>query len=548
MTADTSSSFNRAGARCGWGRATLVIALQCAAVLVLALVAAGCASAPTSPATQAFARFDAGPVAASDHALEGYDRVRIAGPLYESQSTTNGLTFSAVRPFTSSVRDAETGRAVRDVLWPLCTTWDWNNQRSWHFLLVGFAHNADTRAADPKSRFWLFPFVFTGRDALGERYFALFPLGGTLRDFGSRDRIEFALFPAYAHTAINDLSTHHVLWPFVAWTRGGHVDRLRVFPFYGRSAERKATKRFVLWPFWTSVDYHHRAETGSSYILFPLVGRVNTDRQKGWMVLPPLFRWSESDKRTQVNAPWPLIQYSRGDVDKTYIWPLWGTRSERHVDRWFCLWPLIRHDRVARSNGDLHRFVALPFLYTESVLPSTGRVARVSATGSGMAAAGVAPRPLDAPTPAPGAALSRNVILWPLLQYRREGEDAFLRALALWPFKRTAPVDRNLAPFWTLYAHTRSGEAREDDLLWGLWRRQTAADGSHRVSLFPLWRSEHSGAIDGPKRWAVLYGLIGHEREGLKSRFRLLYFVSFDTKGWVTRGAPAGDSESSKKP
>lgn len=498
---------------------------------LLLLLAAGCASVTPDPASTA--RFDdLGPLVSRDRAVDGAARVRVAGPLLEGQSTTNGMDFVAVRPFYSRVRLAGGERSSSDLLWPLGNVRDTGDDRSWRFLL-GYGADWDRGDDDSRSRWRVFPLLWGGRTEDGHGHFAVFPLGGTMLETLGCDRIDIVLFPLYARTTTGDHRAHHVLWPIVSWAHSDEVDRLRVFPLYGVTTRKgEGTKRFVLWPFWTSARYDDPRERGSSYVLFPLYGRVKTDRQSGWMVLPPLFRYSRGETLTQVNAPWPFVQYSSGLVDRLYLWPLWGRKHQDREDSGFLLWPLVHHRRWQRADGEHRRLFVLPFWYRDRLIPA----AATNAVAGAEPAAGGAP--------VGALAASDYLKVWPLLSYRREGETSALRVLALWPLKHTPAIERNYAPLWTLYARTRDGEAWDEELLWGVWRRGGRGGGAGHVSLFPLFAVDREPAT-GFRRWSVLGGLLAHEREGLNNRLRLLYCLRFN---WGASSAVAEGAETPPSP
>lgn len=478
---------------------------------LLLLLAAGCASVGPEPAPTS-RHYDLGPVVSRDRAVDGAERFRLVGPLVESQSTTNGMDFVAVRPFYSRIRLAGGARASSDLLWPMGNVRDTGEDRSWRFLL-GYGADWDRADADSRSRWRVFPLLWGGRTEDGHGHFAFFPLGGTMLESLGCDRIDFALFPLYARTTTGDHRAHHVLWPIVSWAHSDEVDRLRVFPFYGVSRRAgEGSKRFVLWPLWTSARYDDPDERGSSYVLFPLYGRVKTDRQSGWMVLPPFFRYSRGETLTQANAPWPFIQYSHGTVDRLYLWPLWGSKHQEREDSGFLLWPIIHHRRWQRADGEHRRLFVLPFYYRDRLLPM--------AETNGVAGAE------PAVSPAAGSKDSDYLKVWPLLSYRREGETSALRLLALWPLKHTPAIERNYAPLWTVFSRTHDGGSWEEELLWGLWRRGGRADGGGHISLFPLFAVDRAPS-EAYRRWSLLGGLLAREREGLNNRLRVLYILRF---------------------
>ena len=468
-------------------------ACACAAVLALA---GGCAC-PRRP-------MDLGFITTVDRSPAGAGRVRALGPILEGRDSPAG-SLRAVRPFYSRVRDETRGWSGLDVLWPLATTRVFEGSRFWR---VGWAYGHDFGPGEPGSRYRciVLPFLFAGRDKDGEGYFALFPLGGTIHEFLAQDRMWFVLFPLYGHSAIGELETHSVLWPIFSRTTGPGVDRVRVFPFYGRSLnEDRWLKHFVLWPVWTSVRYLYPDDPGGGFILFPFYGQIDTRDQRTRMVLPPFFRWSRNGEERLVHCPWPFVQYQAGAVDKLYLWPVWGRRSSKGVEKRFYAWPLVSTEHVDRGEVVLDGWRVVPVWQHEVVR---------SEAGEGVA----------------GEAVARYWKLWPLCSYRRAEGDSRFRALALWPGHDAAAIERNLAPLWSLYTRERRDGVSENELLWGLFRTRQEADGSRKGGLFPLLSWARSGEGEaGParRRWSVLGGLLGYEREDLRKTFKVLYFFTF---------------------
>ena len=467
-------------------------------LLLVVPLLTGCATVP---------RFDAGPIGVADHDLHGAYRTRTLGPLIETRRNEAGQSFVAVRPFYSRTGDAPRDRSVSDIVWPLGMVKDRKGETDWRFF-PAFGHDFDADDAGSRHRWSVFPLLYGGEDINGRKYFAFFPLGGTLHEFMMRDRITFVLFPLYAYREQEDNRSFSVLWPIFSRTKGDDISRWRVFPFYGVSVSKDQwTKRFVMWPFWTSVNYHYPDQSGGGFVLFPLFGKVDVGERRSRMLLPPLFKWERGAERggenyRALNCPWPFIQYRRGRINRTYVWPLYGRESTESERQWFALWPVVSARRTVREDHVLQRFRAVPLVYYESQTRPSGEDATLSDV------------------------FSRYFKLWPLVSYRREDENSRFRMLALWPLKQTPGIERNWAPLWSLYARERVGEATESELLWGLYRHRCDADGS-RLSVFPLLQTAATKERDGDRRWSLFYGLLGYERSGTKKQFRLLYFLKF---------------------
>lgn len=468
---------------------------------------------------------DIGLTAKGDADLRGGKRFRALGPLIEMRSDEDGATFMAVRPIFSRLDEPAKQRSLLEFLWPVGMVKRSEHETFWR-VLMAFGHDFDNMRADSRFRFVLFPVLFAGRDANDENYFAVFPIGGTVHEFLGKDRILFVLFPLYAGSSAGNVESRTVLWPMISMTKGGDLSRFRVFPFYGRSVKGELWKRqFVLWPLWTSIRYDYPNSSDGGFVLFPLFGRVKMRDQHAWTVLPPLFRWSSGDDQTEVNCPWPLIQYGSGKTDKFHIWPLYGRKSQGNDREAFFLWPLVSARTINRQNYVLSRFSLFPLLHHErrrlicdspESSPSPGGETGISSGFEGEpAGASKGKQPASAADIA-----ERRLKVWPLISYRREGDASHLRALELWPFRDVDAIERNMAPLWTLYSRTRAGEAMEEELLWGVFRRRR--DGI---------KPGGSDGDEGRHEWSFLRGLVAYNREGLRKSYRLLYFLKFNRGG-----------------
>ena len=439
---------------------------------------------------------DLGCLYSTDTAQDGMGMTEALGPVLEWRNSPDGTYRHAIRPFFVHERDAR-GRDMLDLLWPVGTISKWKGETTWRFLT---AFGVDPDNEDPGSpyRTWILPLLFFGRNAEGEGYTALFPLGGRIDGFMGRD-VAFVLFPLYARSRLKDLETHYFPWPLISRTTGDDFYQYRVFPFYGRSSKRNAwDKRFVLWPFWTSAHYYYPGSSGSGFVLFPIVGHVKLENQETWMILPPFFRRSVGPNGHEGCYPWPFIQTSSGKVDKLYVWPLYGRKTEGQVQRSFWLWPFIwqRHDVWKPTETD--RFRVFPVFYAEA----------------------------SRRTDTPSKVTDRYVSVWPLLSYVRSQDDyKRVRVLDLWPFRNTPPIERNLAPWWTLYRYERHANGRDNELLWGIARWGRAKEGDRYGSLFPLISWTRDPESNTHREWDFLKGLIGYRRSETGREYRFLYFI-----------------------
>lgn len=478
-------------------------------------------------------KYDWGCIISKDTTTEGNDRLRVAGPFFERQSSTNEMRFLAARPFYSRSEDAANDRVLSEFLWPVAMNNAAFGEDFWRVLC---AFGLDSEPAKPESRnhVVIIPFIYAGRDVNDKRYFAVFPIGGRINEFLFMDKITFILWPLYCHSSVRDLQTYDVLWPFISWSRGPDQHKFRILPFYAKSVnEGKWEKTSILWPVWTSAQYTYPDEKGSGFILFPLFGHTKLTDQESWMVAPPFFRWSQSKELTALNCPWPFVQYSSGQTDKLYLWPVWGRKRMKGVKSWFAAANIIGGNEIDRIDHTVNRFMIFPLVLSESKTRKSDAGGLGNDGKAGLASSGetTATNPHAITDGTQQTAdnghdvFARYLKLWPLMSYEREGDVVRWRTLDLWPTKNMASVERNYAAFWTLYSHTRVEERKEDEFLWGLFRWQRGG-GVKYVSLFPLFSAGSAGDDNnGSYEWSFLKGLAGYEREGLRKTYRLLYFI-----------------------
>ena len=464
---------------------------------LLALLLWGLSATCVSATAQ---EFDWGFLASRLEDANGDIRVRGLGPFFEHAQSQEGGRLSAFRPFYYSGTDAATERRFREVIWPLATTRRFLNERDTRVLL---AYYKRFNVTEPRGRyrFMVLPLYFQGRDKAGQGYTALFPVAGSIHEFLGQDAMSFFLFPLWSYSSINSVETRSVLWPIYSRTKGKGISRFRVFPFYGYARHRaRYEKGFVGWPFYTWAHFTYPDAQGHGYIVFPLWGRFKMPDQDAWLILPPLFRFSRGERMDYSYAPWPFFQRSRGQIERLYFWPIWGRRTLAGVRSTFFLWPIFRSERVDRGATIRRRFWALPVVFSQVDI---------------RRAAG----------DEPARTVMRHHRVWPLVSYRQEENTRRLRLLELWPLWGASPVERNWAPFWTLFDWTKVGQNADTEVLWGLCRDRRRGEERRAVSLFPIWEWRRDDRAGGAREWNVLKGLLGRRHDERGVSYRLLYFI-----------------------
>ncbi len=296
----------------------------------------------------------------------------------------------------------------------------------------------------------LFPFLLFGTSEAEENYFALFPLGGSLRGFFSKDRIRFLLFPLYADTREGDFRARHLLWPFIRYGKGGGRSSFRIWPLVGwKEKEGWYKKFFVLWPFFARVQTLLGTEhpTDSWYFL-PFYARQQTAFGKIHYFLYPFFSYQRHERPghrfREWTLPWPFVRITRGDkVWKTEIWPLWGRRKKPKYANQFVLYPVYRSLVYGEPRKRTHRRYILPFYWSWSLRDEERN-----------------------------ELIGKRVKGWPLFDYTRaEGGVTSFRTLSpLWFWRPQGGFERNYSDFWTLYKVRRDPDGMvRRRILWYRW-------------------------------------------------------------------------------
>lgn len=451
----------------------------------------------------ASADIDFAPLFSIDRDVSGAGRIRALGPLFEFTSAADDKEMWAVRPLTSFESFGVNHKTQRNVLWPVWMGESFQDEYQWYIMFLINWLNYDINDPASRYRFWMLPFYIQGRDAHGENYLAVFPVGGKVNEFLGRDKIWFVLFPLALYSSVNDVETRSYLWPVFSRTTGRGNDRFRVFPVYGYARLRQDyMKKFIMWPIWTAAEYRYAGSSGFAYVFFPFYGRVHLENQDSWMVVPPFFRFAKGDKGGMIHCPWPFFQRRWGETNLFYIWPLFGRKQFEYITRYFFLWPITSLTVRKHENTEHTRFLLMPFITSQSkTVKNAGKP--------------------DAET-----VEKRFFKFWPLISYDRAGDSLEVRVPNLWPFKDFRAITRNYAPLWTLYSRDRQNGVTEDELLWGLFKYRRGKDAGVKISLFPFISVEKNTITDSSE-WSVLKGLFGCKRLADKRRFRFLYFFSF---------------------
>lgn len=421
------------------------------------------------------------------------DHTGSMGPFFSITEAQDSRILS-IRPLWTSFRERQTGDISWHVLYPLLNWSDSGDVRRGHALnLIQYRHTVPAE----DTFFQFIPFVFSRQTPDAESsYFALWPLGGVLKNRFWRDRITFAAWPLFVQTRRNDETRTHIPYPFLQMLSGPKSRGLGIWPLYGHfERDNDYAHTWALWPFY--YDYSDNLDEAVPYTRFGALPFYA--RETGAGLISETFAWPFFGY-TRETAPRPLYSENR------YFWPLLvqGRGEERYVNRWmpvysnerkpgyekhWYLWPLLETESFEQPGLSRHRSSLLYFVFRDERQHFAGTTARLT-------------------------------FLWPLFGYWDDGQGR-RQLQALDPLSVFFPSNRKIKENWTpLFAlyrfDERQGNARHS-VLWDLLVWERDADGLTSFQAGPLfeWARE--------SHWQVLNGLVSVRRKNGTSRMRTFW-------------------------
>ncbi|MCX8123512.1 MAG: hypothetical protein N3F66_05035 [Spirochaetes bacterium] len=215
----------------------------------------------------------------------------------------------------------------------------------------------------------LFPLVLYGVSTdEKDRYFHLWPFGGTLKGKLATDSITTYVFPGvvlfflyptssyyviavylvaslipvYVHYTSKDYDAHGILWPLIQWGKSPLRDDLRIMPLYAHSKKKGFYDTYSYGLLYNVRKEYIGNDIMNTVFFVPLYARrwLESGKAEGSSLLWPFFSWGYNDKHgnLEINFPWPLVQLR--DCDDPYIYkriffPFYGKYIERNKSTFF---------------------------------------------------------------------------------------------------------------------------------------------------------------------------------------------------------------------
>jgi len=417
-------------------------------------------------------------------------------PVFES-IRSDEMRSVTVRPlFDVSSNRREPTRRV-DVLYPFFKwqTLEDGSLRWWLMPIAYYMRDVDTNGRS-ETDMALLPVLFVGSSSDGtEDYLAVFPVGGTMKQFFNLDKIAFVAFPAYLYLERGDYTSRSVLWPVFAAGKGTQESAWRVWPLYGeRRVDDTLVYRTVLWPIYS--QWHK--DDSTSVLVFPLYHTMRSETHELWSVVPPLFSYDvkPADQFRRWRMPWPIVEVVRSETERTTrVWPLWGRRDRPRRTSSFILWPAFTSDETEDDDGS--REIRRRFL-----LCGLSETVEDEETGP----------------------VERYLQFWPLFHWTASAEPAQTEFNILSPLWFRHGADRfwsMYGPFWTLYRHESRDDGTVADHVLGRIVTYERAPHRKRVSVWPLFAYTRE---DGSREIELFKGLWKSRRGPAGRELRMLWF------------------------
>jgi len=450
--------------------------------------------------------------------------------LYE-QDRISCFPSKTVTPFYHTVKldDNEDYTASLPPLLFWKYTNDHSISRNW---LLGLAGDVDYTHANGTEDYdmGLMPFILYGNSPdKKDRYFFLWPIGGTFKGKLVMDYVSpwvfpgVALFflyppqsllylplyiiasviPAYVSYGRGDYSAHGIFWPLIQWGSSPDRSDFRVLPFYSHNTKKDYYDNrswFLLFNYdRTFMPGNREIDT---FMVTPFFARRwdNQHIAGASTLFWPFFSWGYNKKLGdfEINFPWPFIVYQRSEkpfVRKKIFFPFYGHIVHERDETEF-ITPL--YFRMKRDNDSF----SSDYTITALIIWNFYREYK------------------NEPSEYYGNKWHFFKI-WPLFRYESNDKgDVHFNLLSILPLRDPAGYEKIYDPLFSLIEYHREKDVRRFGLLlrtyYQCWDDRTFQS---RVPLLFRYAS-----FDGKiTEFTILCSMFGYEKNGEGSYFRCFW-------------------------
>ncbi len=378
---------------------------------------------------------------------------------------------------------------------------------------------------------FLFPLAYGESSDTRDRYFFLWPFGGTLKGKLGQDRITFygfpwvllfliypptfpptwtmvgifivSLLPLYADYEHKDYDAWTVLWPLIQRGKSPTRDDRRFLPFFARNTKEGFYDNRNYGLIFNYQEVFLKDDLHETIFVLPFFGRrwSRTNNLSSSTLLWPFFSWGYNKKRGsfEINFPWPLFQLqdSRNPyIKKRIFFPFYGLYEFRKQRSFFITpfyFTLTRHTKNFISE---YYFYAIICWYLKRDY-------------------------IKEPSETYGSSW-RYFKLWPFIQIESDDRGNYsLNILSLLFWRDPDGWEKLYQPFWTLFEYRtlQSGEKRLGILLRTYFQRWSDDFLYIKIPILFSYGSEGGDLVE----LSFLLSMFGYTDEEDGTYLRLLW-------------------------
>ncbi len=259
------------------------------------------------------------------------------------------------------------GKTSDYLLYPLGMSHREQNHLYWSNLFCLFNYDIFYGRQQVYRQGNFFPFYFF-RSGFGKTndYAAIWPLGGTVKNFLGKEEAHWFLWPLWIKTYNSETVNYWYPWPLINY-RCGKSHGFGFYPLGGHFFQKGVyDERYFLWPL------------GYRYINFE-----RQELKKGFL---PFYAYERTPNVRDLSIIWPIWGHRKENQpvyeERRLLWPLWvqGRGEMRYVNRWapfythsenkrrclkktWYLWPFIKEQNWKEGDMDIHQEQFLYFIF-----------------------------------------------------------------------------------------------------------------------------------------------------------------------------------------
>jgi len=276
--------------------------------------------------------------------------------------------ISLFRPFLAKYKYDVTDKTCEEnyFLYPLGRDYRQKNHFYWSTLFGLF--NYEVYTSDKvycEGSFYPFYFFKKGFSERAD-YTAVWPLGGTVKNFLGKDQADWFIWPLYVKTQNNGITNYWFPWPFLN-KRAGQSSGFGLWPLGGHFYQKNIyDERYIIWP----LVYRHQRfqEKVLEKGFLPFYAYKDSPNVRDISIIWPIWgrRWEKTPKYEEHRILWPLWVQGRGEVRNVKRWAPFYSYSEnkrlKYSKTWF-LWPLIKQTNWEEHGVDIQQEQFLYFIF-----------------------------------------------------------------------------------------------------------------------------------------------------------------------------------------